>query len=215
MIDSTRYDSEFAIAHLETLDAQSRLNDRNKALPNFSTGVAGLPVLSVIVHELDARKTSLRRSVRALIGACAAMHHAGVAAVSMKATHVKVRPIQVLQCGLMGVVRKASRGSYRGVGRIEVSGKNEAGFGPHMSPFSLPGYPCADSVVFSAGIEVFVTLARKIINVRNCYLWLEGVSTIEGPIEAVENGFRRGLANVPNQGAGTAGYVPAKNVTIC
>lgn len=174
MIDSTRCDSEFAVAHLETLDTRSRLNDRNKALPNFSMGVAGLTVLSVIIHESDARKTSLRRSVRALIGACAAMHHAGVAAVSLKATQVKMRPIQVLQCGLMGVVRKASRGSYRGVGRIEVSGKNEADFGPHMTPLSLPGYPCADSVVFSASIEVFVTLVRKMIKVRNCYLWLEG-----------------------------------------
>lgn len=55
----------------------------------------------------------------------------------------------------------------------------------------------------------------RLPKVSNCLIQEAGASSIEGKIMRGEPGFKANITDVPNKGPRTAGFVPARKVTIC
>ncbi|GMH41183.1 hypothetical protein BSKO_09093 [Bryopsis sp. KO-2023] len=151
-----------------------------------------------------------------LVGA--ALNDAGVASWRLKSTYDSIRPLQMVQCGFIGSsIRKvdAWRGPYMGVGPTRVD---------EWQPFQLDTFKTPPFAGYVSGHSTFSSAAAEVLKLYfgsdkylgpQCAKFEEGGSSFERKITSLEEGFIKGLTDVPNKGRKTVGYSPASDVTIC
>eukprot|EP01121_Diplochlamys_sp_Union-15-3_P011109 TRINITY_DN3185_c0_g2_i2.p1 TRINITY_DN3185_c0_g2~~TRINITY_DN3185_c0_g2_i2.p1 ORF type:complete len:215 (-),score=45.09 TRINITY_DN3185_c0_g2_i2:106-750(-) len=163
--------------------------------------------------ELAAkRKLSLIETVKLFLLQGGAVFDSALACWAAKRFYDSPRPITVLQCLKRNQTVKAWKGPYLGVG--EILGDD---WTPYQDKYfvtpSFPEYVSGHSTFSSSSAEVLKRYFRS--DYFNFSTTIgAGQSMFEPKITAGKPGYIANVTDVPNQGPGTVGYVPANNVTL-
>lgn len=208
---------------MEVVEASAKLDDVFKLVAEHwadgpdSTAPPGTWYL-IAVDAAAAEKLDTVETAKLLMLVGASLNDAGVASWRLKSTFDSIRPLQMIQCGFIGqATRKvdAWRGPYKGVGPTRVD---------EWQPFQLDTFKTPPFAGYVSGHSTFSAAAAETLKLffgsddykgPQCVLFKEGESTFERKITAGEEGFKKGVTDVPNTGPETTGYSPASDVTLC
>lgn len=203
--------SEFGDQYLATLNTSRTIGDYHKAVAELFSRNAALQVAELAVEEMEARGTSAEQAAFVLMAAMGAARDAAVAAVTLKLQYETARPSSVLQCAFGNRRLFAWKGAYRGVGRFEQGQLWRS----YLTNPPFPGYVSGHSGIAVAGARVLAAAFGGDVAGVNCRRRMQGESMVEPRVERGAFGYVEGVTDVPNKGADTVGYSPARNVTVC
>lgn len=192
------------------------LNDYQKTVAERFAPSQLNAVLQLVIDDLALRGATLAETVRVLFVVVGSMRDAMVVVGTIKTETPIIRPITVLQCGMIGrTVNAVWRGPYQGM-RRNVRLSNAVRWEPYIDTPSSAAFPSGHTALAAAGIAAYTgSTRRKRPKAANCMVQLPGASRVEGRIDRGQRGYVQGVTDRPNRGPFTKGFVPAKKVTIC
>eukprot|EP00172_Hildenbrandia_rubra_P002924 Plantae.Rhodophyta-Hildenbrandia_rubra.ctg4168.p1 GENE.Plantae.Rhodophyta-Hildenbrandia_rubra.ctg4168~~Plantae.Rhodophyta-Hildenbrandia_rubra.ctg4168.p1 ORF type:complete len:521 (+),score=55.18 Plantae.Rhodophyta-Hildenbrandia_rubra.ctg4168:133-1695(+) len=211
-----RGQNKFLDQFLTVLKVSSSLNDYKKTSVEFFLENAGIKLYRFAIMEAVAYKLDTRKTVALLFAMGVAVNDAFIATANVKAKYDFIRPVTVLQCAFRGVEMRAWRQPYGGVETL-VNGEKGNVWNSYAQTPGFPGYTSGHAAVGASGSIVlnrFFGYGQSPSG-GNCYTQMAGGSNVEPRIEKGSTGFIDGVTNVMSNGAGSRGYSPARNVTIC
>lgn len=208
-------ENEFAHQYLQTLKASAKIDDERKWVTEFFRLTAALRASHLALNEAVARNLSLGDTAALMVTVSGAARDAFASAVEIKLRYATIRPVTVLQCAYRGRPMRAWNAPYHGVRKF-INGKDGELWRPYLQTTAIPGYVSGTAAVAGACAQVLNLFFKNKRPVSaNCAVQEAGMSEIEPRIEKGSFGYIAGITDVPNQGAGSVGYAPADDVSIC
>ncbi|GMH35360.1 hypothetical protein BSKO_03228 [Bryopsis sp. KO-2023] len=169
----------------------------------------------IAAESAKTQKLSVWETSKLLLLVGSALNDAGVTCWECKRQYDFVRPLQMIQCGFKGEEVEAWIGPYKGVGKVDAS---------EWQPYQKATFVTPPFAGYVSGHSAFSAAAQKVMSLYfgddsyrapKCRLIEEGTSQFEGKIAKGEEGYIKGVTDVPNKGPKTKGYVPARDVVLC
>lgn len=196
-----------------TLRTYRNLSDRKKIIAEVFAPNTVTAVHTIAVDEIATRGLTLEKSIRILFTLSAAVRDSFIGSSTVKLIYSTVRPITVFHCGYEGRTIVSWKGPY--LGTQSFTNTKAMPWRPYLLTPPFPGYVSGHTTVAGSAAQVLTKYFGRSPKGANCFVVKEGESETEPRIGPGEEGFIPGVTDVPNRGARTVGYVPAKEETIC
>ena len=133
-----------------------------------------------------------------------ALNDAGVGSWAAKVKFDSVRPLQMIQCGFAGETVDSWVSPYMGIGRIDAASWQPYQATTFVTP-PFAGFVSGHSTFSAAAAGVLMEYFGAEYVAKKCKRIPEGSSLFEGRKDKGEDGYIKGLTDVPNQGPATKG----------